>query len=267
METRTIILLLTGAAVAAAPAGAVVGSIISSFQLTATAQPYAAGIYRDDTYVYGVLYSSGLDYLRTYTVTGSVVGSVYLSGSVIPRDADHSLLGAGYVDILDAGIMQLVTYELDGTWVSNKPLPDGTTAFGYCGNCEYYYTARNGNIYRYTKAGSLMGSFYAGGDIHGLAAVEVFNGLDGEYVVIGRTGGPSITYVYNATGALIYNFVLPGNGTEGSVCGRGEPKEFGRTYWANLYTGAAYWAYQVDIGGTGIDVAPASLGKVKALYR
>ena len=56
-------------------------------------------------------------------------------------------------------------------------------------------------------------------------------------------------------------------GAAGGVCGPGAPASWGITYWCNVRLGLEYYAYQFDIGGTEPAVAPASLGRVKALFK
>jgi hypothetical protein len=245
-----------------------VGSVISSFEMTAAA-PAAMGIYRDANYVYAVVPSSGGDYLRVFTAAGSPVNSYALPGAADPRDADCSLLGTSYIDVLDVGTSQLLTYTKAGSWVKATPIMSGATAYAYNPGAPHYYLARAGVIYRYSIAGEFLTSFnfYAGGILTGLAATAVFGGTPGDYVIIGRGGSPGLTYVYTGDGSMVANFVVPGSGTEGSVVGAGVPSSYGLTYWCNQTFGTAMWAYQVDILGVNNGLAPASWGRCKALYR
>jgi hypothetical protein len=253
--------------VAACSTQAAVGSVISSFRMTGPGSPEATGIYRDWTYVYGILYSTGPDYLATYAPNGSLVSSAALPRARAPRDADHSTLGSGYLDVFDFDMKMLMTYKTNAEFVKAKPLPSDTTAYAYIPGSTKYFVARDQMIFRYTLNDVLVNKFYVGGDLRGLAATPVYNGKDGEYVVIGRSGAGGYSYVYTGAGSLVDSFVVPGSGTYGSVVGRAEPRTLQRSYWCVQQIGTSRWAHQVEIGGTAPAVVPASMGKVKAIYR
>jgi hypothetical protein len=255
-------------AVAAAFASqALAATVVSSFKIDDIGAAKATGIYRDWDYVYGVLSSGGQDYLTTYTTDGSLVRSVALTRANSPRDADHSELGSGYFDVFDYGRKMLVTYKKSGGFVKEKPLPSDTTAYAYVRDSSRYFIARDQMIFRYTTNDVLVNKFYVGGDIGGLAASPVYDGKNGEYVIIGRAGAGGYSYVYTGGGSLVDSFVVPGVGTYASVVGRAEPKELQRTYWCVQGIGSARWAFQVEIEGTAPAVEPGSIGKLKALYR
>ena len=63
-----------------------IGSVITSFKMSAFAEPCALGIYRDPSYVYGVMYFTGTDYIYRFTTGGARVGSYALSGTSKPRE-------------------------------------------------------------------------------------------------------------------------------------------------------------------------------------
>ena len=260
------LIYLIAALVAASAAQAGVGSVISSFRMTRTGTPSANGIYRDDTFVYAVVDTAGDNYLRLYTTAGSLVGSVVLAGSDVPRDADHSLLGSGYVDVFDYGKKMLLTYTLDGSLVNSKAVPSDTTAFAYIPGTQRYFLARDQMIFRYTLNDVLLNKFYVGGDLRGLAASGRYDGKAGQYLVAGRAGTGGYSYVYSGAGSLIDSFVVPGTGTYGSVAALGA-FDSTNTYWCVQTVGLYRWAYQVDIGAASPAVVPASVGRLKALYR
>ncbi|UCH77327.1 MAG: hypothetical protein JSU81_06185 [Candidatus Coatesbacteria bacterium] len=257
-----IICLLTAAA-----AWADVGSVISSFRLTGIGTPRAQGIFRDWDYLYAVVYTDGADYLRTYTPAGSLVRSVVLEGAAAASDADYSLLGNGYIDVFDSSSKMLLTYTKEGELVNSKPLPSDTTAFAYHPGGIRYYLARGEHVFRYTLNDVLVNQFYVGGVLGGLASSPAYDGKGGGYVVAGRSGAGGYTYVYRGTGSLVDSFVVPGVGTYGSTVARGYPRSYHRSYWCVQQISGGRWAFQVDINGTAPAVLPASLGKVRALYR
>jgi hypothetical protein len=252
------------AALASQAAGA---TVVSSFEMKDVGTAEATGIYRDWTNLYGILDTFGRTYLVTYTPAGSVMGSVTLPRASSPRDADHSMLGSGYLDIFDFGKKMLITYKKNGEFVQEKPLPSDTTAYAYVPGSSKYFIARDEMVFRYTTNDVLVNKFYVGGYVGGLAATPVYDGKNGEYVVIGRSGAGGYSYVYTGGGSLVDSFVVPGAGTYASLVGRAEPKELQRAYWCIQQIGTARWAYQVEIEATAPAVAPASMGKVKAIYR
>lgn len=267
MSTRAKILVYVFTAfVAASAAQAGVGSVISSFRMTRTGATAAKGIYRGDTFVYAVVDTTGDNYLRLYTTSGSLAGSVVLAGADSPRDADHSLLGSGYVDVFDYGKKMLLTYKFDGTLVNSKAVPSDTTAFAFIPGTQRYFLARDQLIFRYTLNDVLVNKFYVGGDLCGLAASNRYDAKAGQYVVVGRAGTGGYSYVYTGAGSLVDSFIVPGAGTYGSVVALGA-FDSANTYWCVQTIGAYRWAYQVDVGATSPAVLPASVGKVKALYR
>jgi len=268
MSVRARFLIYVVAAlVAASAAQAGLGSVISSFRMTGVGVTAAKGIYRGDTFVYAVVDAAGDNYLRIYTTAGSLVGSVVLAGADSPRDADHSLLGSGYVDVFDYGKKMLLTYTFDGALVNSKAVPSDTTAYAYIPGDSRYFLARDQLIFRYTLNDVLVNKFYVGGDLCGLAASSLYDGKAGQYVVVGRAGTGGYSYVYNGAGSLIDSFIVPGTGTYGSVVAPGAFMDSADTYWCVQTIGSYRWAYQVDVGATAPAVMPASVGRLKALYR
>lgn len=238
---------------AAGFANAGVGSVISSFPWGANVR----AIYRDDSYVYGVVFPNNL---VTYTTTGSVVKSVTLSGLVNPADADHSTLGAGYIDVIDGPLMK--TYNIStGSLVRSVAV--SASGYAYAPGGAYVYYLNMGYVGVYTTSGSLVTSFstpYASGS---LAAATDFNNYSGNYVLVGTTSNAA-TLVYTASGSLLTSFTVP-TGVRGTVCGKGAPASYRTTYWVN--NGSATYMYQIDLGNTAIGVAPVPFGYIKALLR
>jgi len=249
---------------AAAPFSfAALGSTISSFYLSGTAQPYALGIYRNATYVYGVLYSSGGTYLRSYTTSGTPVGSITLGGGV--RDPGHSQLGAGYMGGVDNS--RVVHYDIStGSRIASFSVASGARAYDYIPGGPYVYVATDRTVYCYTTAGSLVRAFPVSSYVGGLAATRDLNNRAGEYIVLGPWSSGMPAYVYSGVGSLLRSFVVVGT-TNGCVAGAGAPRTYGTTYWCNQYIGSGLYAYQIDLGNTNAAVAPTSVGKIKALFR
>lgn len=254
-----------------------VGSVISSFQISTTTAPYALGIYRDASYVYGVMYSTGADYLRSFTTAGSTVGSVELKGATTPRGAAHSHLGSGYVAICDATGLVLRNYAVKtGSQVTSfsyaavgnqgEPFYNGTEYYicrGWAPNAKQWY--------RFTTTGSLAGVWTASGYPFTYCRAAGFTKQAGKttYMVASEAATANRHAIISMPhGDLIRSWA--GTATyisNGGICGPGAPTSYGTTYWVNTYIPPlALWAYQWDLGKTGVAVAPASLGKVKSLY-
>ena len=240
---------------AAVSAGAAVGDVLSSF-----AWADARNAYRDAGYVYCV---AGVNTLRTYTVGGSLVHTVALSGLTDAGDADHSPTGAGYFAVIERSSV-IFEYRLaTGSFVRSIVAIPGTLGGGYFPGSPYLYVHINPYVVRLTTAGSFVSSFLVSYSAGPIAATNRFNGRAGDYVVVGgRTSGS--TRVYTGTGSAVTTFNVPGP-TLGCVCGPGYPSA-ATTYWCNIGVGANRYAFQFDLGNA-TAVAPASAGRIKALYR
>jgi hypothetical protein len=262
MKGRTKALLAAGAILAAATAAsAALGSVISTFYLSGTAQPYALGIYRDATYVYGVLYSSGATHLRSYTTAGTPVGSIPLGGAA--RGPGHSQLGAGYMGAVDND--RVVHYDIStGSRIASFSVASGARAYDYIPGGPYVYVATDRTIYCYTTTGSLVRVIPVASYVGGVAASRYVENRVGEYLIVGPWSSGMPAYVYSG-GSLLRSFVVVGT-TNGCVAGAGAPRTHGTTYWCNQYIGSGLYAYQLDLGNTNVGVAPASVGRIKAIY-
>jgi hypothetical protein len=249
--------IVVAAACAAASAFGAVGDVISSFPW-----PNARDAYRDGNYVYCVV---GTNTLRRYTVGGSLVGTVSLGGLTAAGDADHCVTGAGRMTVL-GGSNRIFEYLIaNGSLIRSYAAPSGTTGFAYCPGATYHYVHSGAYVRRYTTGGSLVSSFPVNSSDGPIAATDRFRDRAGDYVVVGSRLSFYAT-VYTGTGSRVRSFVLPAV-TYGCVCGPGAPSTHGTTYWCNLRMGTDFYAYQIDLGNTNVALEPASIGKVKTLYR
>lgn len=262
------------------------GSVISSFYVSGTSAPVCLGAARDATYVYAILYSAaGSAVLRTYTPAGSQVGSVTITvpSSGTSRDADISHLGANYLSLTSitsgtAGVLSQVIKSTGSIASSFSVTGPGTYAgdVTYIPSVSYYligalYSGTSTNVY--TTSGSSAGSWsisaagmsYCGG----LAYATKFNNVTGSYVIVSpwTAGLPHATLNYPAGTAVNTSWgAVSGANTNGSCVGAGSAstEEF---FWANqVLNSSSMYMYQIDLGN-GVGIAPASLGKVKSLYR
>lgn len=246
------------------------GSVIRSFTMSGTSTPYALGIYRDASYVYGIFYSP--NHLRLYTSTGSQVSTASVSGPSVPRGGDHAHLGSGYVAFVcptntrlyvfrTTGGSPVTSFSASGTYWPMNNFYDGT----------YYYTNgpyNRNSWYRYTTSGGGAGSWTSGfgGSTCGSGAYTThFEGNSGGYQISCSWTSGQPTYVSNMSGSLIKSFSLPTANSNGATCGPSSGA-YGTVYWCNRYTGSALVAMEVDLSNA-TSVTPTSLGKVKSLYR
>ncbi|NIT36332.1 MAG: hypothetical protein GTN49_07505 [candidate division Zixibacteria bacterium] len=241
----------------AAPTVAGVGDVISSFKMDG-----ARNIYRDANYVYCVV---GANTLRRYTVGGSLVGTVALAGLTRPGDADHSPLGPGYLAVIE-GSNWIFEYRIaNGSLVRSTSAGPSTLGYAYFPGGAYFYTHTGASVYRYTTSGSLVNKFDVPYSATEIAATNRFNDKAGEYVIV-ATRSMGRTYVYTGAGGIVTTFTIVA-APSGCVCGPGTPYTPKTTYWCNVPMGASRFAYQFDLANKNVAVAPASLGKIRALYR
>lgn len=263
-----------------APPADGVGSVISSFKMTGLAKPYALGIYRDASYVHGVIYGGDKNYLYRFTAAGVRLSSYVLNGTSTPRDADHAHLGAGYLAVVDARKRYLFVFGTAGGAavtsfpVAGSPFPlncfwDGTY---YCVNGP----SDRGEFNRYAATGASGGTWSCAGWPDGMtycggaAYAARGNGGAGPYFVacswLAREPMCMATF---PAGSLVQTWTPPAENGNGLVYGKSsQPGAYGNALWAAWFTGSSLDAFEFDIGARGGPaVGPASLGKIRALYR
>jgi hypothetical protein len=231
-------------------------------------------VYRDADYVYvvnlGLLYA----YAMIFTPTGSYVGGLSFAGlRYIPEDADHSFLGTSHITLaVENGIM---TYPKEGggcvRW-DHRGLIE-TLGYAHRPGSPYYFVgvwpeSRDYDyiVYGFNTGGSLISTFapaYAGA----LAASDRFAGVGGEYLITHSGVGPC--GVYDPGGSLVATFAHEAGWIRGGTAGPGYPASWGTTLWVLESWGSRErTVFQIDLGnGTPSAITPASLGKVKALFR
>jgi hypothetical protein len=286
---KRIIVALLWAALAG-QTWATVGSVISSFWVDNWNPPgYSPlGIYRDDSHVYVTFYYTGGDggFLRSYTAAGVTAGSFALEGIIQPSDVTPCHLGAGYFGIVDVRTAYLYfVNKTNGSIVSSFRAAGGggvagTPAVTWDG--LHFYSAgmaSRGEFNLYNPDGSLVRSWVLDGwpgeqwGIDGVAFAPRANYRDGRYLVIAPFTGDKPHYLFNMVdGSLLASWRMPSSYFEYSTdaaYGSAFPATYGGAAWIlRMYVGGVYWAYQLDIHARpGTSVLPASVGKVKAIYR
>ena len=276
MKRKILPLVAVGAALAAAAAAfGAVGDVISSFHIPRG--PRIAGLCRDAEYVYLVVDTGTSKLLRTYNVNGSLVREIPLEESDnYAEEGDHSPKGSGYFALfelaaLPSEYMYVVSYKLatgsivDTIYISAHTIYWEPSGFAYVPGSHYIYCAmwrrEHGPHYvtRYTTTGTEVGRIER--RCVSLGATPLYNSLEGEYVVI----ADKPTWVYTSSGSLVGSFALPFYPSK-SVCGPGAPSSYKTTFWCIMRINYEDYCYQIDLGNT-THVAPASLGRVKALFR
>jgi len=239
-------------------------SVISSFRMSGVTPPYARGILSYG--LQGVFFErDDYNYLYNFNTAGSLVSTVRLPGAVRLGDADFAPEGyAGCFAVVDEGSHELKAYTRTGSFYGViRTLRSDVVGYGVGGHVtKYLYLGtRDGVVYRYTPAWSFLYSFATGVEIADLAAGQGYNGYWGDWLEVGpaRSGEP--IRVYDGWGGSFYgSFSLPGVRNCGASAG------YRSAYVCLRDLGTEIWAYAVDLGPL-MAVEPASLGRVKALYK
>ena len=270
--TVTWVLAISLGFLAAAPARAEIGSVISSFP----AGRYY-GIYRQGNYVYLSQNENNNNYLRTYTLTGAYLRRVRLLGAApYPLySGSRTHLGAGYVALCDndAGYLKIFSIAAGGSPVASFR---AGTPYNCFWNGEYYYVngrSDRGFFRRFTRNGGPAGNWTCSGwspypYCGGAEYARRGNNGEGPYFVaspdssvrpLGMTTFPG--------GSLVKTWIEPsGQVTHLAYGDSSNPGVYGAAIWAILYN--PYRVIEIDIDARGASaVMPASLGKVKAIYR
>lgn len=257
-----------------------IGSVITSFKMSAFAEPCALGIYRDPSYVYGVMYFTGTDYLYRFTTGGSLSASYALSGTSKPRGADPAHLGSGYLSLVDADTNRLYVFRTTGgapvTSFAVAASPNAQNCFW---DGTYYYvngSANLGRFNRYTPAGAAAGRWTCAGwpapmtTIGGAAYAHRGNSGGGPYFVAcpWSPNQPMCMKTFPG-GSLVRTWAAPLTNGNGLAYGdSSQPSVYGAAVWSSWYTSGGLYAMEFDIEArNAAAVVPAGLGQVKALYR
>jgi hypothetical protein len=248
----------------AGAASADLGSVVSSFRLSSASLPYVTGIMRQShsgVVYWGALYSNGPDYLLQYNAQGSIIGSYILDNCTAPGDMDMSTGHNVYV--LDTQRSALLEYVLTtGSFVGSRPVPPNTK--GYAAFFEWERFLAIGTwVYYYDRNWSVVRSFNTSMDIGAIAWSRCLLNKEWHTVIVAPHGpGPFHCY-YVSNGSHAASFAVPGSGTKGAHCDKGWAPYF---YCNRLTLGGDMYLYKIDIDGLSA-VAPASVGRVKALFR
>jgi hypothetical protein len=222
---------------------------------------------------------------------GDVVSSFPCEGNISQLgaawDGSHVVMTNNHA----SGDHRWRVYATGGSWVSSFPAPVTSAQYGaaYMGRSRYWGGSQTTDtIYLFETTGSVVSSFAAsnpygitwdGTYLWWLGADDVFRQCESSGSVIktftaspitnGRDLGwdgrylwcpdSTLDYVYRLStdGSIVASFRAPGGSTYGCTYD-------GEYLWVTDIVMPRY-AYRIDVGYT--SVAPASFGKVKAIYR
>jgi hypothetical protein len=244
-------------------------SIICSFRLSGKETPCARGIFAwpYSSTVYGIFNEGPQRHsFRAFTSTGSLLSTYPMAGGVVLGDADFLPAGSpGDLAVVDVGSHELKAYGITGSYYGViRTLPSNVVAYARGGHVTNYLYLGTGDgwVSRYTPTWGFLNSFATGVPTADLAAGHGYGGMWGNWVILGPSGPPAALRAYTALGSLYGTFALPGNASRGAIYGGGY-----RTTMCSLRDmGTEMWVYMIETGGL-MSVAPASLGRVKALFR
>jgi hypothetical protein len=241
-------------------------SIISSFRLTGATPPGPRGIHLYGTSIFVISYNRpNENYLYQYSWQGSFISSFILPGARALGDADRlpGTYPSYYFAVVDTGANDVKIYTTAASLVGTFfPPPPGTVAIGVGGHVVdlVYYADAGGVIYLYSPQGSFIRSFATGVATGDLTASGGYAYRWGYFVQLSPRGAPGPIYSYTEGGSLFGSFILPGTRNCGAMVL--QPSN----YYCIRQVSTELWIYSVYLG-TGMPVEPASLGKVKALYK
>jgi len=237
-------------------------------------------------------------------VTGSVLAAAVPAygafGEIVssfPCEGDITQLGAAWdgsrvvmTNNHASGDHMWRVYSSGGSWLSSFPPPVTSAQYGAEYDGRYFWggSQTTDYIYQFTTAGSTVSSFAALNPygitlertyLWWLGADDVFRRCTTEGSVVssftiaaisdGRDLGwdgtqlwcpdstDDLVYSFTTAGSVVASFKAPGGSTYGCTFD-------GKYLWVTDI-GTPRYAYQIDVSYT--SVAPASLGRVKALFR
>jgi hypothetical protein len=240
--------------------------IVSSFRLSGAAPPNPRGIYFSYTSAYVISYTApSVNYLYEFSRQGSFLSSVRLPGANVISETDAAPDGypGDCFSAVDTGTRDVKIYTTAGSLVGTfMATPADAVAIGIGGHVtDYVYLAtRSGVVLRYSPRGSFISSFNTGINVRDLAASGGYAIYWGDFVQLAPRGLPGPIYSYRGYGgSLAGSFALPGTRSLGALGAH-------TYYYCLRRVNTQLWVYHVYLG-QGMPVEPASLGRIKALYK
>jgi hypothetical protein len=275
---RGLATLVLVAAALAAPAHGTIGSIISSFDIPSGS--YGYGIYAEYQYLYLSGYLTYGNYIVTFTHSGSLVRSTRIDPGSTNRlyTGSRTHLGTGYIALIDGGLDYLKVFSIAN---GGAPVASFRINNAEAWNCfwdgNYYYVNEaddRGRFWRYSSSGGFAGYWTCAGwptamtYCRGAEYAQQGNNSSGPYFV---AGGGATNRPYCMTtfpgGSLVRTWTLPSPYiTHMSYGDSSNPGVYGAAIWATTFS--PYDVREIDIDARNASaVLPASIGKIKAIYR
>ena len=254
METFKIrigVIVFVVAAVAAA--ATTKGSIIRSFE--SPCNDRTDGIDYRDGFIYHANYNGPCELLKT-DKKGRIISSLAEPAGAIDLDFTGSTY---WVYAYRSQLPHDRVFRVDskGSIVASFPAPAYGRGLAYAGDYLWYSTAGNhywNYVYKLTTAASVVSSFQAP---HGQGFLNQGLDWDGLYLWLAQAGvGGGNIFRMTTSGSIVSSLYLPVYRPTGITWD-------GSCVW--MADDASDWVYQMT--WTEVAVAPASLGRVKALYR
>jgi hypothetical protein len=260
------------------------GSVISSFRVAEPGGAFgrAAGIYRDGSYVYCIAMKGDTEYLCRYTPQGSLVSTIKMANVFyVVGDAEACHLGSGYFAVGDRQRWRVnFINKFNGAVVKTLEIsgPGGADAGIVVYNGWRYYIGSRGSMgeYRvYTPAGSFVRNWWASGwpatmdGTGGATFADCALGRDGKYLVASKAWGTGASCIINMNdGSLVRMWSDAPLRITGAAYGKSSrPAIYGYEYWVIHEELNVYTAREVDLAAGHPAVVPASIGRIKAVYR
>lgn len=254
MRKEVVSTALAVLALACGGAYAGLGSVISSFPIAEYIM--AHGVAWNGQYLAVTNYHySGDRMWRHYTTTGSLVGSFDPPrGPYSPVQFGAEFDGTYYwgADLFQQKYVYRFTTQ--GSTISSFAAPD-PSGIAWDGSRLWVMSLYGGTVRQYTTGGSVVSSF-------NVAPINAGYDMawDGSYLWCANrpSAGPNYIFRFTTQGSVVASFAAPGTFTTGCGCD-------GRYLWLSDNSGTKR-VYRVDAELTP-HVAPASVGRVKALFR
>jgi len=245
-----IALSITVLASAAAATG---GSIIRSFE--SPCNDCTDGIDYRGGYVYHANFNGPCEVLKT-TTAGSLVASLKDPPYAVGIDFTGVVYWA-YTFWPSVPRDRIYRLNRDGSVVASFAAPSHGYGVTYDGEYLWYSTAGShywNYVYELTTTGSVVSSFQAP---YGKGYLNKDIDWGGGYLWLAQSSSAGgLIYQMTTTGSVVYSIFLQGRQPTGVAWD-------GKHVW--FADGGNDWVYQMR--WSGIDVAPASVGRVKALFR
>jgi hypothetical protein len=281
-KSVTVLLLFAAAGLARAE----VGSVISSFRIKGEYVSQVEMVYRDPGYVYCIVWhwvsqSNTYTELQRFTAAGSRVSRRRIETYYGYGEGDRCHLGSAYIAFVN-GINLNYMDKSTGAIVATHRVsgPGGASATELAWDGTYYWVTSGfsrGEFRRYTPTGGYAGTWLSAAWPSGLTMCGGISlshrAVDrgGRFLTVGAfKAGEPCAILDLSTGKIAAQWRNPEMEYYAACYGdSSKPRKFGAAMWfGGERPNDSVWVYEVDIEARGgRAVLPASVGKIKAVYR